>query len=68
MSSENWKARSKAAYARYLDAVEADLGSGAGVAEIETAMLKHYQEMMSETLQALADSQGLSPRARKSDT
>jgi hypothetical protein len=66
MSSENWKERSKAAYARYLDAVASDLSCNAGVAEIETVMLKHYQAMMTETMQALVDNQGLSPRARKS--
>lgn len=68
MAEREWKERSKAAYARYLDAIEADLSANAGVAEIETVMIKQYQAMMTETMQALADSQGLPPRTRKRST
>jgi hypothetical protein len=53
---------------RYLEAVEEDLAEDAGVVEIETAMLEHYRAMMSEMMQALADSQGLSPRAQANST
>lgn len=66
--SQDWKEKATEAFGKYLDAVEDDLAEDAGVAEIETAMLAHYQEMMSETMQALADSQGLSPRAQASNT
>jgi hypothetical protein len=62
--ADDWKERAQAAFGRYLAAVEEDLAEDAGVVEIETAMLEHYREMMSETLQALADSQGLSPQTQ----
>lgn len=64
---QNWKETATEALGKYLAAVEGDLPEDAGVVEIEAAMLKHYQEMMSETMQALADSQGLSPRTATSD-
>ena len=64
--SENWKEKATEAFGRYLAALEEDLTEDAGVVEIETAMLKHYREMMSETMQALADSQRLSPRTGSS--
>ena len=64
----DWKERATQAFSKYLEAVEADLSEDAGVVEIEAVMLTHYQEMMSETMQALADSQGLSPRIQTSDT
>lgn len=63
----NWKEKATDAFGRYLEAVEDDLAEDAGVVEIEATMLKHYQEMMSETMQALADSQGLSPQSGSSD-
>ena len=64
---QDWKERATQAFGKYLEAVEDDLSEDAGVVEIEAAMLTHYQAMMSETMQALADSQGLSPRAKASD-
>ena len=64
----DWKERAKEAFGRYLEALERDLPKDAGVAEIETAMLAHYQAMMSETMQALADSRSFSPRATKRTT
>ena len=63
--AQDWKERAKEAFGRYLEALERDLPEDAGVAEVETAMLAHYQAMMSETMQALADSQRLSPPKSK---
>ena len=68
IKAQNWKEKATEAFGRYLAAVEGDLNDAAGVVEIEAAMLAHYQAMMSETMQALADSQGLSPRARTNET
>lgn len=68
MKPQDWKERAQAAFGRYLEAVEEDLAEDAGVVEIETAMLEHYRAMMSEMMQALADSQGLSPRAQANST
>ncbi len=61
---EDWKERATQAFGKYLEAVERDLPEDAGVVEVETAMLEHYQAMMSETMQALADSR-ISPRVPK---
>ena len=68
IKAQNWKEKATEAFSRYLAAVEGDLNDRAGVVEIEAAMLAHYQAMMSETMQALVDSQGLSPRARTNET
>lgn len=63
-----WKAKATQAYGNYLNALERDLPPDASIVDIEAAMLEHYQEMMSETFQALADRQGFSPLEGKGDT
>ncbi len=57
VAKQDWKERATEAFRKYLDALERDLPPGANIAEIEQTMLKHYQKMMSETFQVLADAQ-----------
>jgi hydrogenase maturation factor HypF (carbamoyltransferase family) len=61
VAKRDWKERATAAFRKYLDALERDLPPEANIAEIEQTMLKHYQKMMSETFQILADAQEPSP-------
>ncbi len=59
--SKEWKEKALEAYSKYLDALERDLPPQSSIGKIEKAMLKHYPEMMSQTMQLLADHQELSP-------
>lgn len=56
-----WRAEAQKAFEQYLDAVEQDAPAGSSVVAIERAMLRHSPKMMSDTMQALADAQELSP-------
>lgn len=64
-AKQDWKERATEAFGKYLDALERDLPPEASIAEIEQTMLKHYQKMMSETLQILADAQEPFPPEHK---
>ncbi len=67
VTKQDWKERATEAFRKYLGALERDLPPEANVAEIEQSMLAHYQKMMQETFQALADRE-LSPLKHKRDT
>jgi hypothetical protein len=68
VSEQDWKVKAEAAFKKYLAAVERDLPPEAGVSEFEAVMSKHYQQMMSETLQALVDREPFPPDETSSDT
>lgn len=63
MKKDEWKDKAGAAFGKYLAAIERDTGEESSIAEIEQAMLKHYGEMMSETMQALANAKASPPEA-----
>lgn len=65
---QDWKVKAEAAFKKYLAAVERDLPPEAGVSEVEAVMSEHYQQMMSETLQALVDREPFPPGKTSSDT
>jgi hypothetical protein len=65
VARQDWKERATEAFGKYLDALERDLPPEANIAEIEQTMLRHYQKMMSETFQILADAQEPSPPEHK---
>ncbi|MEM6430027.1 MAG: hypothetical protein AAF708_12370 [Deinococcota bacterium] len=59
--SESWKEKALASFGSYLDRVAAELGDDVSIVDIETALENHYQEMMSETMQILADEASFPP-------
>ncbi len=65
VAKRDWKEQATEAFGKYLDALERDLPPEANIAEIEQVMLKHYQKMMSETFQILADAKEPSPPEHK---
>ena len=58
-----WQDKAGEAFGKYLAAIERDTGEESSIAEIEEAMLKHYGEMMSETMQTLVNAKVSPPEA-----
>jgi hypothetical protein len=65
MDTENWEAKARAAFEAYLAKLKAELPSDANFAMMERAMLKHSPEMMSKTLEALANAEAFSPEGKR---
>ncbi len=59
--TKDWQAPSREALEKFMTAVQAELGPQAMIAEIEQAMLRHYQQLLSEVMQSLVDKQATFP-------
>jgi|GEM_PF-6448355 len=46
---------------KFIDHLKEELGEGATIADIEQAVLDHYQALLSEVVQALVNDQGTFP-------
>jgi uncharacterized protein YukE len=65
MHHQNWEGQARAAFEAYLAKLKAELPKDANFAMIERAMLKHSPEMMSKTLEALANAEDFSPESKR---
>jgi hypothetical protein len=65
MDKENWEAKAKEAFEKYLAELKATLPKDANFAMMEQAMLKHSPEMMSKTLEALANAEDFFPESKR---
>jgi phage shock protein A len=61
MDKAKWEDKAREAFEVYLTKLKADLPSDADFALIEKKMLEHSPEMMSKTLEALANAEDFSP-------
>lgn len=60
---QGWEAEAYEAMGEFIAAVKEELGAQATLAEIELALLKNQQALMSKTMQALADDQDFPPNS-----
>jgi hypothetical protein len=65
MDKQNWEEEARAAFEGYLAKLKAELPKDANFAMMEQAMLKHSPEMMSKTLEALANTEDFSPESKR---
>jgi hypothetical protein len=65
MDKQNWEEKARAAFEAYLTKLKAELPRDANFATIERAMLDHSPEMMSRTLEALANAEDFSPESKR---
>jgi hypothetical protein len=65
MDTKNWEEKAKAAFEAYLAKLKAELPGDANFALIERKMLEHSPEMMSKTLEALANARDFSPEEER---
>lgn len=61
----SWPEEAREAMERFIVHLKAELGDQATIAEIEQAVLDHYQALLSEVVQALVDAQGTFPPGAK---
>jgi hypothetical protein len=57
----SWQQGSREAMERFIEHLQDELGPEASIAEIEQAMLRHYQELLSEVMQNLVENQEFPP-------
>jgi hypothetical protein len=65
MEKSNWEAKAREAFEAYLANLRAELPKDANFALMERVMLKHSPEMMSKTLEALANAEDFSPKSQR---
>lgn len=65
MDKGNWEEKAREAFESYLAKLKVELPSDANFAMMEQAMLKHSPEMMSKTLEALANAEDFSPESKR---
>lgn len=64
MDEQTWEVKARAAFEAYLAKLKSELPSDANFALMEQKMLEHSPEMMSKTLEALANAEDFSPKSR----
>ena len=57
----SWPEEARGAMERFIAHLQEELGEGATIAEIEQAVLDHYQALLSDVVQALVNDQGTFP-------
>lgn len=57
----NWPVEAREAMEKFIVHLREELGEGATIADIEQAVLDHYQELLSDVVQALVNDQGTFP-------
>jgi ABC-type nitrate/sulfonate/bicarbonate transport system substrate-binding protein len=65
MDNQNWEEKAKAAFESYIAKLKAELPKDATFALMERKMLEHSPEMMSKTLEALANAEDFSPEENR---
>ena len=65
MDKTNWEEKAREAFEVYLAKLKAELPKDANFATIERAMLEHSPEMISRTLEALANAEDFSPEGKR---
>jgi hypothetical protein len=65
MDTQTWEEKARAAFEAYLAKLKAELPKDANFAVMEQAMLKHSPEMMSKTLEALANAEDFFPKGKR---
>lgn len=56
-NEQAWQGQSREAMERFIEALQEELGSEATIADIEGAMVRHYQALLSDVMQALVKNQ-----------
>ena len=64
-NTENWEEKAREAFGTSLAKLKAELPKDANFAMMEQAMLEHSPEMMSKTLEALANAKAFSPEDQR---
>jgi hypothetical protein len=65
MDKQSWEEKARAAFEAYLAKLKTELPKDATFAMMEQAMLEHSPEMMSKTLEALANAEDFSPQSKR---